>query len=86
MLVCFAASMLGQNPKLPPDIDPQSDSRLPLIQRNQLSDEDKKVFDDVSNTAPRRVSLYSPPLLSGYKANRINWLGFTDRSVSEISS
>jgi len=26
------------------------------------------------------------PLLSGYKSSRINWLGFTDRSVSEISS
>lgn len=62
MLVCFAASMFGQNPKLPPDIDPQSDSRLPLIRRDQLSDEDKKVFDDVSNTAPGRVSLYSPPI------------------------
>ncbi len=62
MLVCFASSVFGQNPKLPPDIDPQSNSRLPLIQRGQLSDDDKKVFDDVSNTAPGRVSLYSPPI------------------------
>lgn len=52
LLVCFAASMFGQNAKLPPDIAPQSNSRLPLIQRNHLSDEDKKVFDDVANTAP----------------------------------
>lgn len=62
MLVCFAASMFGQNRNLPPDIDPQSNSRLPLIQKDQLSDDDKKIFDDVSNTAPGRVSLYSPPI------------------------
>lgn len=64
LLICFAASVFGQNPKLPPDIDPQSNSRLPSIQRDQLSDEDKKVFDDVSNTAPGRVSLYNPRLPS----------------------
>jgi len=62
LLVCFVSSVFGQNTKLPPDIDPQSNSRLPLIKRDQLSDEDKKVFDDVSNTAPGRVSLYSPPI------------------------
>jgi len=62
VLIAFAASIFGQSPKLPPDIDPQSNSRLPLIQRDQLSDEDKKVFDDVANTAPGRVSLYSPPI------------------------
>lgn len=33
LLICFAASVFGQNPKLPPDIDPQSNSRLPSIQR-----------------------------------------------------
>jgi 4-carboxymuconolactone decarboxylase len=54
--------MFGQKPTLPPDIDSQSNSRLPLIQRDQLSAEDKKVFDDVANTAPGRVSMYSPPL------------------------
>jgi len=60
--VCFSGLLFGQSPKLPPDIDPQSNSRLPLIQRDRLSDEDKKIFDDVSNTAPGRVSMYSPPL------------------------
>jgi 4-carboxymuconolactone decarboxylase len=62
VLICFAVSMFGQTPKLPPDIDPQSNSRLPLIQRDQLSDENKKIFDDVANTAPGRVSMYSPPI------------------------
>jgi 4-carboxymuconolactone decarboxylase len=62
LLICIAASMFGQKPKLPADIDPQSNSRLPLIQRGQLSDADKKVFDEVANTAPGRVSMYSPPI------------------------
>src|SRR5579871_1209153 len=62
LIILFAASMSAQNPKLPPDLDPQSNSRLPLIQRNQLSAEDQKVFDDVANTAPGRISLYSPPI------------------------
>jgi 4-carboxymuconolactone decarboxylase len=62
LIVCFSGLLLAQSSKLPPDIDPQSNSRLPLIQRDHLSDEDKKIFDDVANTAPGRVSMYSPPL------------------------
>lgn len=62
LIVCFAASMFGQKPTVPPDIDPQSNSRLPLIQREQLTDVEKKIFDDVANTAPGRASMYSPPI------------------------
>lgn len=62
VLICFAASLLGQTPKLPTDIDPRSNSRLPPVQRDRLNDQDKKVFDDVANTAPGRVSMYSPPI------------------------
>ncbi len=68
VLLCSVVSMFGQNSKLPPDIDPQSNSRLPLIQKNQLNDEDKKVFDDVANTAPGRVSMYSPPIAESIRA------------------
>jgi len=67
VFLCFAATMLGQKPKLPPDIDAQSNSRLPLVQRDQLTDEEKKVFDDVANTAPGRVSMYSPPIAESIK-------------------
>jgi 4-carboxymuconolactone decarboxylase len=67
-LLFFAASMFGQNTKLPPDIDPQSNSRLPLIERDQLSGEAKKVFDDVANTAPGRVSMYSPPIAEAIRS------------------
>ena len=62
LIVFFAGMIFGQSPKLPPDIDPQSNSRLPLIRRDQLNDDEKKIFDDVANTAPGRVSLYSPPI------------------------
>jgi 4-carboxymuconolactone decarboxylase len=62
LIVCFSGLLFGQSAGLPADIDPQSNSRLPLIQRDQLSDEDKKMFDDVANTAPGRISMYSPPL------------------------
>ena len=66
-MFCLAAPLFAQKPKFPPDIDPQSNSRLPLIQRDQLSDEDKKVFDDAANTAPGRVSMYSPPVAESIK-------------------
>ena len=67
LMIGLAAAMFAQKPKAP-DIDSQSNSRLPLIQRDQLSDEDKKVFDDVANTAPGRVSMYSPPLAEPIRA------------------
>lgn len=62
LIICLAASAFGQKSNLPPDIDAQSNSRLPLIQRDQLNEADRKVFDDVANTAPGRVSMYSPPI------------------------
>ena len=67
LLICFAAAVFGQKPTLPPDLDSQSNSRLPLIQRDQLNAEDQKVFDDVANTAPGRISMYSAPLAEPIK-------------------
>ena len=61
LLVCLAGLMFGQKPA-PPDIDSQSNSRLPLIQRDRLNAEDQKLFDDVAKTAPGRISMYSPPV------------------------
>lgn len=81
LIVCFAASMFGQKPNLPSDIDPQSNSRLPLIQRDQLNDADKKVFDDVANTAPGRVSMYSPPI-----AESIRTLNSGLRAYTQIAA
>jgi 4-carboxymuconolactone decarboxylase len=67
LIMWLCATMFGQKPNLPPDIDPESNSRLPLIKRDQLNDTDKKVFDDVANTAPGRVSMYSPPIAEAIK-------------------
>jgi 4-carboxymuconolactone decarboxylase len=67
LLICFAAAAYGQKPAPPSDIDSQSNSRLPLLQRDQLNAEDKKLFDDVANTAPGRISMYSPPLAEPIK-------------------
>ena len=33
-----------------------------MIQRDQLNDDETKIFDDVANTVPGRVPLYSPPI------------------------
>jgi 4-carboxymuconolactone decarboxylase len=54
---------------LPKDIDPQSFSRLPLIKRDDMKDEDgKRIYDElaggpgktVTPTGPVAISLYSP--------------------------
>ena len=53
---------------LPPDVDPESGSRLPLIERSALDDEGKKVFDAVASNpdslaglrGPVGIRLYSP--------------------------
>jgi len=59
--------MSGQQPRLPADIDAQSNSRLPLVQRDQLKPEDQKIFDDVAGTAPGRITMYSPPIAESIK-------------------
>lgn len=54
---------------LPADIDPQSYSRLPLLTRNDMhNDDDKRIYDmlaggegkTVTPTGPAAISLYSP--------------------------
>ena len=67
-----AATLAAQAPKLPADIDPQSFSRLPLIQRDQLKGDALRVYDAVVGkdadgkeraappTGPAATSLYSP--------------------------
>ena len=46
----LAVSLNAQAPKLPPDLDPQSYSRLPFVTRSRLDAEGKRIFD-VINTA-----------------------------------
>jgi 4-carboxymuconolactone decarboxylase len=45
LLLAGSAILGAQSPKLPADIDPQSYSRLPLIQRRQLDANGQRVYD-----------------------------------------
>jgi 4-carboxymuconolactone decarboxylase len=53
---------------LPKDIDPQSYSRLPVVKRDDLDQDGKRIYDDlaggagktVTPTGPAAISLYSP--------------------------
>ncbi len=65
----FAASLGAQTAVLPKDIDPQSYSRLPLLTRDDMKDEDsKRIYAELAGgpgktvgaTGPAAISLYSP--------------------------
>jgi 4-carboxymuconolactone decarboxylase len=68
----LAAAGAAESQKLPADIDPQSFSRLPLLQRDQFSGDALKTFDTVVGKdangkervtpplGPQATSLYSP--------------------------
>jgi len=72
LFTIVAAAQSDRAPKAPSDIDPQSLSRLPLIQRDKLSGEALRVYDAVVGKdaegkdrptppmGPAATSLYSP--------------------------
>src|SRR3982751_3464233 len=72
LFAVVAAAQSATAPKVPSDIDPQSFSRLPLIQRDKLSGEALRVYDAVVGKdatgkdrptppmGPVATSLYSP--------------------------
>src|SRR3974390_3721477 len=82
LIILLAACAAAQSPKLPPDIDPQSFSRLPLLERERLSGDPLRVFDAIvgkdgngkeRNTPPLgpvATSLYSPGVAE--PMNRLN--------------
>lgn len=57
---------------LPPDIDPESLSRLPALTRDQLDEEGKRAYDLVVGDGPRpltgpaAVSMYSPKVAEAF--------------------
>lgn len=64
-----SVAMVGGQSRLAPDINPDSFSRLPLVQRADLNEEGKRIWDYVGGTAagrtmpktgPAPVSMYSP--------------------------
>src|SRR5215472_9998025 len=82
LTVFLTAAAVAQSPKLPADIDPQSFSRLPLLQRGQLSGEGLRTYDAVAGKdaegkdrpapplGPVATSLYSPGVAE--PMNRLN--------------
>jgi hypothetical protein len=67
LLTAAWVAVLGSQPSLPADIHPESLSRLPPVQRSQLDDEGKRIWDYVAGrgrtmprTGPAPVSMYSP--------------------------
>ena len=73
-LAAVAGAQSGSEPPastsaaLPKDIDPQSFSRLPVVKRDDLDEDGKRIYDmlaggegkTVTPTGPAAISLYSP--------------------------
>lgn len=66
IVVGSVVALAGQTTSLPPDIHPESLSRLPPLQRESLDEDGKKVWDRIAGprgmgkTGPAAVSMYSP--------------------------
>jgi len=68
MAASFAPALSAQTAALPPDIDPQSFSRLPVLKRADMDPDGQRIYDmlaggpgkTVGATGPAAISLYSP--------------------------
>ncbi len=57
----------GQTSNFPADIDPESMSRFPIVDRSEMkTDADRAAYDYVVGTAPRKVPLRGPGGISLY--------------------
>ena len=66
-LVVILSTVAGGQTSLPPDIHPESLSRLPPVQRADLDDEGKRIWDglagtgtSIPRTGPSAVTMHSP--------------------------
>ena len=66
-LVLILSTVAGGQTSLPPDIHPESLSRLPPVQRADLDDEGKRIWDglagtgkSIPRTGPSAVTMHSP--------------------------
>jgi hypothetical protein len=63
----FAGLAVAQTPNFPPDIDPISMSRFPIVERSAMkTDAERAAYDYVVGTAPRQVPLRGPGGVSLY--------------------
>jgi 4-carboxymuconolactone decarboxylase len=67
LVVCaVSAAVVGGQNRLPADIQADSLSRVPLVQRDQLNEDGKRIWDHIGGargmpkTGPAPVSMYSP--------------------------
>src|SRR5437867_12610013 len=65
--IMCAAPLAAQSPALPPDINGESLSRLPVVARESLDADGKRIYDYIAGrggtapkTGPGGVSLHSP--------------------------
>jgi 4-carboxymuconolactone decarboxylase len=72
----LAAAGAAESQKLPADIDPQSFSRLPLLQRDQFSGDALKTFDTVVGKDANGKERVTPPL--GPQATSLYSLGVAE--------
>jgi hypothetical protein len=84
----FAGLVAAQTPNFPPDIDPVSMSRFPIVERAAMkTDADRAAYDYIVGTAPRQVPLRGPggiSLHSPGSAESIDRLNRYLRSESAI--
>ena len=67
LVVTLSAASVNGQAQLPPDIHPESLSRLPPVQRAELDEEGKRIYDalagpsrTLTKTGPSAVSMHSP--------------------------
>ena len=65
LALAFAATAAAQSAKLPPDIDPQSLSRLPMLTRDRFSGDDLSVYDFVAGKDANGKERAVPPMGPG---------------------
>jgi 4-carboxymuconolactone decarboxylase len=74
LVIVASVAIAGGQSALPADIHPESFSRLPPVQRADLNDEGKRIFDAIAGgrgmprTGPAAVSMYSPKAAESIQA------------------
>jgi len=74
LLLAVSAVLRAQPAKLPPDVDPRSYSRLPLVQRGELDANGQRVYDQFNpkdqatpRLGPTAALLYSPEVAEPFE-------------------
>ena len=75
LIIIASATMLGGQSSLPADIHPESLSRLPPVQRSELNEDGKRIYDSIASggrgmpkTGPAAVSMHSPKAAESIQA------------------